>query len=349
MPATSTFLNLAALATIALGGCSADPAAELLPVGDLYPPGLEAAGPTGSRDIELRFDELVEPVADSLGIAPGLPFEARSVGRTVGLTLGAAMEPGLDYRLAGEVEDSSGNRTRFLVEFTGWNACPASLRLSEIQTAKNSSKTKPRRDFVELVCEEAGNIGGLELEWASGVKSARYRFPGCEVARGDYIVVHLAPEGIEGEKDETGASLSLSAGIDAGQRARDLWCGLMPLPDESGLVVLRRRPGGEAADGLLYSPAEKTGALGQGDLGSLAEELVLSGCWTANGELPSWEDSFRWKPSSARSICRADGGAGGAGAWYLTDSGMQSPGEPNVPPAPEGARGIKKSATKRSG
>ncbi|MDP3178050.1 MAG: hypothetical protein Q8M76_09110 [Spirochaetaceae bacterium] len=349
MPVTRAFLSLAASLPIALGGCSADPVAEIVPAGDLYPPGLEAAGPTGSRDIELRFDELVEPVAESLGIEPGLPFQARSAGLTVGLSLGEAMEPGLDYRLAGEVEDRSGNRTRFLVEFTGWNARPAELRLSEIQTAKNSSKTKPRRDFVELLCEKAGNIGGLELEWASAVKSARYRFPGCEAARGDYIVVHLAPEGIEGEMDETGASLSLSAGIDAGPKARDLWCGLQPLPDESGLVVLRQRPGGEAIDGLLYSPAEKTGALGQGELGTLAAEMVLTGCWTASGEIPSWEDSFRWKPSSARSICRADGGATGALAWYLTDAGMQSPGERNLPPSPEAAKGIKKPARKRSG
>ena len=276
----------------------------------------------------LVFDESVASVSGSLAIEPSAGVSCRAEGKELLVDFDANMSPGADYALAGEVEDASGNRTRFLVRFSGWNDRAPRLRLSEVQTGKNSSKTKPHRDFVELEALADGNLGGEELSWSSSVKAASYRFPGAEVKKGDFIVLHLAPEGLAEERDELGSDLAASGGVDASVSGRDFWCKAMPLPDESGAVAIALRPGEAPGDGLFYADEGKSGAIADGKLADLVALMAGAQAWPLAGAGVSWEDGFSWKASTSKSICRS-GPANGPSAWFVGVSGTQSPGGAN--------------------
>jgi hypothetical protein len=336
-----------AIAAAAFLACSCSQVSELPlpPAADFRPPGLLEAGPSGARSLEARFDEPVTLVAGSLAIEPSAGIRGTADGPELRVDFDEDQSPGLDYRLAGEVDDSRGNRTRFILRFVGWNGEPASLRVSEVQTGKNGSASRPHRDYVELEVLEKGNIGGEELSWSSTVKTMSYRFPGIRVEKGDFIVLHLSPEGLEAEKDELGPDTSASGGIDATAAGRDLWSGAGGLPDESGILCLRSRPGGPAVGGFFYADEDKSGAMGDDKLSALAAELAGAGAWTFAGPKPTWDDAFKWKPSSARSICRS-GASAGASSWYVTPAGGQSPGSAN--PAPEAAPSASMSTKRKS-
>jgi len=316
-------------ACLAAAGCAQDPSIAAYPTADLRPPGLLDAGPSSSRKVLLHFDEAVTPVAGSIAIEPPAAVSGSAEGETLVVDFGSEQSPGADYALVGEVDDLRGNRTRFLIRFVGWNDRAPPLMLSEVQTGKNSSKTKPHRDFVELEAMADGNVGGEELSWTSSVKSAAYRFPGIEVKKGDYIVLHLAPEGIPDERDELGSDLSASGGIDATAAGRDLWCSSMGLPDASGAVSLCVRPGSPPMDGLFYADDGKSGALDDNKLSEMLSSLSSAGAWPLSGASPAWEDGVPWNGSAARSLCRSGSGKGPAG-WYVCASGDQSPGAPNL-------------------
>jgi hypothetical protein len=313
---------------VGLAGCSPDLSSVEYPAADLRPPDLLAAGPTGSRNVLLRFDEAVTPVAGSFSVDPRASLSFRSEGESLAIDFGSAQSAGAEYSLVGEVDDLRGNRTRFLVRFTGWNDRASPLLVSEVLPCKNSSKTKPHRDFVELLVLEDGNLGGEELSWASSVKAESYRFPSVEVRKGDFVVLHLAPEGIPEERDELGTELSASGGVDATATGRDFWCGSMALPDSSGCISIALRPGSPPMDGLFYADDGKTGALGEGKLTDLLSALALSGAWPLSGSKPTWEDGVPWSGSTSKSICRSGSGKGRA-AWQISNSGGQSPGAGN--------------------
>jgi hypothetical protein len=324
---------LLALSVALLPGCPAGSGAAFdpLPDSDLRPPALIEAGPTGPRRFLLRFDEAVSPIAGSFAVEPTDtgPLAAASADSELSLDFPADMRPGLDYRVAGEVADERGNSTRFALSFVGWNERPPSLRLSELQTGKNSSTTRPHRDYVELECQTGGNLGGVELAWASSAKAFRYRFPAAEVEAGDFVVLHLAPSGSGRELDETGVALDLSGGVDATASGRDFWSQAGGLPDENGALAVYDRPGGKIVSAFFYADEAKTGELGSSKLAALLEEIASAGGWPIAGGAATWEDAFGWKPSASRSLCLDSGG----GRWYLSSSGGQSPGAAN-PPAP---------------
>lgn len=319
MPGLAAFLGLV------LSGCLVEEAPLVLPRADFAPPLLLDAGPTGKACFLLRFDEEARPVEGSFLIEPGGARPGvEAEGNELRVLPEEGFAPGSDYRVSGEVEDERGNRTRFFLDFVGWNENPARLALSELQPAKNSSKSAPHRDYVELLVLEAGNLGGMELAWASGAKLSVYRFPGVEAAKGEVLVLHAAPEGLSEEADELGADLGLSGGVDASPSGRDFWTGLGGFPDASGLLLLRDRPGGSVQDLLFYAEEGRAGPLGEGKLAELAGEAPPE-LWPRGGEAWSWEDAFSWKPSVSRPIKRRVGDSGGE-AWFVGESGSQDPG-----------------------
>ncbi len=320
----------AAAIALAAAGCSQEAAAAIYPKADLCPPALLQAGPADSRRVLFRFDEAVSPVQGSFASEPSSELSCLAQGAELTVSFDSGQSPGLEYALAGEVDDACGNRARFLLKFTGWNDRAPLLRISEAQTGKNSSKTKPHRDFIELQVLADGNIGGEEVAWASSVKEASYRFPPVEARKGDYVVLHLAPEGLPEEIDELGGDLSASGGVDATPTGRDLWCAAMALPDENGAISVSLRPGEAPNDGLFYAADDKSGALPEDKLAAIVSELVHAGAWTAAGEKSAWEDAFRWKASTSKSICRKEGAYIGPASWYLCASSAQSPGAPNA-------------------
>jgi hypothetical protein len=336
---------------LAAAGCSQESTSAVYPAADLRPPALLAAGPTDARSVTVRFDEEVNPVKGSFAVEPRVDLGFLARDQDLIVTFASDQSPGVDYALTGEVDDAHGNRTRFLLKFAGWNERPPRMRISEVQTGKNGSKTKPHRDFIELEVLADGNVGGEEISWASSVKSATYRFPGIEVRKGGYIVLHLAPEGLPEEIDELGDDLSASGGADASTTGRDLWCPAMPLPDESGVISISQRPGDPPFDGLFYAAEGKAGALPEGKLATSLSSLASAGVWPISGENPAWEDGFRWKSSTARSICRS-GPGNGPESWYVSAAGGQSPGASNTAPEADSASkalgGLGKKSFKRA-
>ncbi len=345
-PFPALFLFAAAVLTVA--GCSQESSAAVYPTADFRPPGLVAAGPSDSHSVLVRFDEAVTPVPDSFSCEPRSTLSCRTEDKDLIVSFVADQSPGADYALVGEVDDLRGNRARFLLRFVGWNDRAPRMRLSEVQTGKNSSKSNPHRDYIEFEVLADGNAGGEEVSWTSTVKTSTYRFPGLELHAGDFIVLHLAPEGVDAELNELGADLSVSDGVDASVTGRDLWCATAPLPDESGAVSLSLRPGSPPYEGFFYSDDAKSGALSDDRLAAMLSTLSTAGVWPVAGAKAAWEDGFRWNSSPAKSICRSGTPAGPA-SWYVTATGGQTPGAPNMSPeASLAAKAIAKASLKAS-
>ncbi len=299
---------------------------ESLVAGDIRPPMLVETKQESAKKLVFSFDEPVRVDAETLQVFPErLSAHVEGEDKEVMVQLNPAPMPGEPVVISGTVEDICGNSTRMQVQLTAFNDHPARLVITEIQPGKNSSKKNPHRDYLECVVLESGNLGGIIVQWASTTKLMSYVFPACEVRQGEMVVLHLAPEGIPAEKDETGTEIDLSGGIDATAQGRDFWCGTGGLPDASGAVCLCVREGGPAMDGIFYSEEVKSGSLESAKLAVLVQVLADASLWNS-GRPPSWEDGLRWKPSTSRPLRRIDPAAHGAACWIVGESGSQTPG-----------------------
>lgn len=310
------------------GACSA-PALENVVLGDIRPPVVKDAKLSSDGEFRIVFDEPVSVRGDAFSVSPGsIVAWAESEGEVVAVRFETPPSPGENVALGGSVQDLVGNSTRIQAQFKGYNDRPAGLVLSELQTAKNTSKRAPHRDYIEFYVAAAGNLGGMSVQWANTVKRMRYDFPPCEVKAGEVVVVHCAPESIAAEVDETGADLTRSGGIDASDAGRDFWAGAGGLPDASGAVAVYARDGEAPIDGLFYAESEKSGGMDSSKLSELAQELADAGLWQL-GVPPSWDGALHWKPSTSRPLVRMALEMGGAAAWGVGESSGQSPGRVN--------------------
>jgi hypothetical protein len=309
-----------------LAACAPNAADILMPAGDIRPPIVLEAGQRSPGTFEVLFDEDISPVGERFAFDPGgVAATPRADGASLEVVLEPPVGAGIPCSLCGEAKDASGNVTRFLFSFVGYNERPASLRINEVQTGKNSSASNPHRDYIEFLAEEGGDLGGVFVQWASSAKLATYAFPPCEVVKGAVIVLHCAPEGLAEEIDETGANLGASGGIDASASGRDFWTQAGGIPDETGIIVVRGREADPPGDGLFYAASTKTGAIDSTRLLGAFSELSDAGLW-AGSSPPAWEDGFAWKSSSSRPLHRLGGAEEGKEGWYVGESGTQSPG-----------------------
>lgn len=326
---------LCAVAIILCAGCAPGLVETMGVAGDMRPPALLSAGPRSPSVFALSFDEEVLPVQGSYYLEPGpIRAEATVSGAGMEISFPSQLAAGASYRVAGEAQDRAGNVTRFLFTFSGWNPEPARLALNEVQAGKNSSTLNPHRDYVEFAVKAAGDLGGVTVEWASASKEYEYRFPAARVTGGSIIVLHCAPEGIPEEKDEAGADTAISGGVDSSASGRDFWCPDGGLPDSSGIILVRPRPGEEPMDGLFYSESDKTGPVETERISSRLAELSDAGLWETGAT--QWSDAFAWKPSGSRPFHRVTAGVRGKAAWTVGESGTQSPG--GIEPAPLASR-----------
>jgi hypothetical protein len=311
-----------------------------LPIGDIRPPSVLDAGQTDVHNYSILFDEEILPVTASFAFSPaGITATPSAEGPLLRVVLDPEAEPGRACRLFGEVKDPAGNSTRFLFDFVGYNPVPARLRLNEVQPGKNTSASNFHRDYIELLVQEEGNLGGIQLQWTSTVKLASYTFPPCYVTAGELIVLHCAPEGLPQEKDECEDDRGLSEGVDANSQGRDFWASGGGIPDATGVIVLRNRSSGPAEDGLFFADQEKSGEVDSSKISSLLGELASSYIWECS--TPAlWEDALRWKNSSSKPLHRFSVATKGKEAWYIGESGSQSPGslEPRALAAKSGRK-----------
>jgi len=306
--------------------CAPNSSNILMPIGDIRPPSIIDARQRSPEAFEIVFDEEVKPLQKSFSFSPdttsALPS---SLGDTLTVSLSPPVQAGGECVLSGEAQDVAGNTTRFLFSFVGYNDNPATLSLNEIQTGKNAAASNLHRDYMEFLVDEGGNLGGIQIQWASTIKIMSYTFPPSEVVKGSIVVLHCAPEAIQAEKDEADLDISLSGGVDASPGGRDFWTSAGGLPDETGLVLVRLREGDQPVDGIFFGAVDKTGVIESEKLVGLLNEMRNAEIWPSSIP-PRWEEGFLWKSTASRPLHRKIGGVEGTDRWYVGESGSQSPG-----------------------
>lgn len=333
------------LALAAFSACSPNPSDILLPAGDIKPPSIIEAGQNNPEAFKILFDENIQPVEKSFAFEPATAAATpRSEGPLLTISFQPALEAGIECSLSGEARDESGNTTRFLFSFVGYNDHPAELSINEVQTGKNSSVSNPHRDYIEFLALKGGNIGGIHVSWASTQKLAAFTFPPCEVAANSLIILHAAPEAIPEEINETGHDLAASGGVDSSATGRDFWTEAGGIPDETGVIMVRTREGDPPIDGLFFASLSKTGEVDSTKLAGVLGELDGQGLWPCSSS-PCWEDGFLWKSSTARPLHRKREAESGPDQWYVGEAGSQSPG--SLMPGLSSSRTKKASAAKR--
>jgi len=316
----------AVLAVLGLvAACVPEPVAAVFAAADLRPPAVASWGPAGGAEVIIVFDEEIAAAVPGFASTPGPGIAATRVGedgRSVVVTLDGAQLPGAAYAVSGIVSDAAGNLSSFVLPYWGFNPDPPRLVINELITEGTS--THP--DALELFVVEGGNCAGLAFFVGSSDDfDIRYLFPALLVEAGDYIILHLKPQGLGVELDETGDKAA-SGGIDANPGAWDLWNrgGDGALSGKNGALSLCTSPRGAILDAVLYS--ERTvesdtsyGGFGTAALRDRATALVAAGAWLAS-DPPRPEDCARSTgTTSTRSICRSSTSAdSGTGAdWHI--------------------------------
>jgi hypothetical protein len=335
--ALATALGLAAAAALS---CSCAP--ELLPApfkpGDLSPPSVVDWGSRAADEYLIRFDEAVRAVPGDLYGSDGVvPRELRAEddGRSLVIVLDGSPAPGARFSLAGLAYDLAGNALGFTLPFWGHNPEPAALLINELQSV--GSSTRP--DAVEFYAVGAGDLAGLAFYVGlRGDYELRYVFPSRRVAAGDYVVLHLRPQGLDDERDELVAK-DESAGLWALPTAWDFWYreGGGGLPDKNGALSLFTSPVGSALDAVLYSdkesaPGQKYSGFGTSALEARVKALSVLGAWDFGPEGPRPEGCARSTgATSTRTLGRPPQPAdtNGPADWYVCASGGASIGSSN--------------------
>ncbi|OHD27290.1 MAG: hypothetical protein A2Y38_23955, partial [Spirochaetes bacterium GWB1_59_5] len=228
-----------------------------------------------------------------------------------------------------------GNLSSFVLPYWGFNPDPPRLVINELITEGTS--THP--DALELFVVEGGDCAGLAFFVGSPDDfEIRYLFPALSVETGDYIILHLKPQGLDAEIDEVDDK-SVSGGIDANAAAWDLWYqgGDGALSGKNGALSLCASPRGAILDAVLYS--ERTaesdtsyGGFGTAVLRDRVAALVAAGVWMAS-DPPRPEDCARSTgTTSTRSICRVSASVDtGAGSdWHIVPTKGASLGAVNI-------------------
>lgn len=298
----------AAILALALTGCVPQIVSDVLAPRDLTPPGVTAWDCADARELRIDFDEEVGAAASDFALSPNLgALELETDGCRVLIRVQGEAAPGTPLALEGRVRDAAGNSTAFVLPFWAYNPRLPRIVINEALT----QGTAAHPDAVELRALEAGNLAGLTFYVGSAAhKSLRFIFPSCEVFAGEFIVLHLKPEGLAEEVDEIDDAAA-SGGLDS-SGARDFWYrpGVGALPGENGALSLYRSPTGCVRDALLYSARTsesdtKYGGFGTQALYDQARDLAAAGAWSVEGSVRP-EDAARSEgATSTRTLCRS--------------------------------------------
>lgn len=228
-------------------------------------------------------------------------------GTTLNIQLPSSLEAGRQYSVSGSVQDSYGNSILFVLPFWGFNPHVPKLLISELVT--QGSSTHP--DAIELFAVSGGNLAGITVFIGSpSLYSYNYSFPACYIAQGEYIVLHLKPQGIPEEIDETN-SITASGGLDASATGRDFWSKDTSgaLPGTNGAVTICSNPLGYCIDAVIYSDrtsASDTNYKGFGTSNLLAQvqEIVNGSWWSMPDGIKPEGAACSAGTTSTRTLCR---------------------------------------------
>jgi hypothetical protein len=340
----SVAIGLSAMLWAAAAACVPAPLSAVFEAGDMRPPAVVSWGPSGSAELLIMFDEPLSDAMPGFASSPGPAVGSVAViadGMGVRVLLDGAGEPGTAYAVSGIVADAAGNMSSFVLPYWGFNPDPPVLKFNELLT--EGSSTHP--DAVEFHVAEGGGCAGLAF--FVGIPSdhdLRYIFPPLAVEAGDFIVLHLKPQGMPEEVDET-VDKAASGGLDATPGAWDLWFRGEngALSGTNGALSLCASPNGGMIDAVLYSirtadSDTKYGGFGSAALRDRVAAIVDSGAWFAS-EPPRPEDCARSEgTTSTRTICRSSsvGDSDSGGDWHVVPTkgstlGTHNTDEVNVP------------------
>jgi hypothetical protein len=280
-------------------------------------------------EIDFRFSLPVK--VTSLHFSPEIQLGAIENGSTVRVSFSGGPGPGERVTVDLIAEDDNGNTINVLVPFRTRNDRLPSLLITELRT----EYSKPKCEFIELKALAAGNLGALKVFVVGNYKAPLiYEFPSIEVARGEYITLHLRTTE-ESNRDELGRSLEESGGADSSPTARDIWIpGSAKLLHKTDAVYLLDQDD-SVVDAVMLS--ENADPWWNKDyFAEAAEFLYNAAAWKS-------PDDKICDPSKAvqstgttltRTICRDESlgkNSGTAADWYITANSSASPGKPNNP------------------
>lgn len=302
----------------------------------LHPPAVLSVEMSSSRRIEIQSDSplrsasiRIDPIMDIL--------ESGLEGKTAWFELDQDALTGLRYTAIIVIENERGHSTQAVRIVNGYNPEPVTMIFNEI--IMRGSGNNP--DCIEFLVIEGGNLGGMA--WYLGtpdLHDAVYFFPGIQVEDGEYIVLHVRPEGIPEEIDELGDDLSESGGRQTHPEARDLW-----LPQETGLpsnnAVLTLFNGGNVpVDSFIYSNRSSDSdqqymGFGTSKMLRWADQIAEYGTWSFEGSQISPEDCVSPEGSTGtRSVNRKEPEPGGSlqgsrDLWYIVPTRAATIGSKN--------------------
>ncbi|RPJ04755.1 MAG: hypothetical protein EHM28_13430 [Spirochaetaceae bacterium] len=292
--------------------CSCIPLPGSVPHPDLAPPALYRVFSDAARKVTLVFDK--PATIDPIGVSVDPEMDVVEVTQSesmVTLCFDVLLSPGKEYTLRAEARDLHGNSCFFIAKFYGFNPRIALVEINEFTT--RGSSTHP--DIIELKIIKSGSLAGMCFCHGTRDNYAyRYVFPECEVAEGDYILLHAKPEGIQSEISETG-DITVSGGLDASPMARDFWIKEgTGLSGNNGVLAIYTQPAGSIIDAVIYTNRTSSSdavycGFGSQDLIDPAIMLCEEKAWVASGDAVKPEDAVNIEPSTAtRSICRSSSG-----------------------------------------
>ena len=301
---------------------------------DLKPPQLQNVTLKSSRELTVYFDENVSFSKDSYFSEPDLPVESWETGeKFLTLQFSETQVPGKMYKCRCDVEDEKGNRLSFLIRYYGWNNRIPSLLINEF----NPQCSGNNPDTIELYAKDSGNTAGMTLFLGTSRYFSDYLvLPSLEVVAGDFIIVHLRPEGIDAEINES-SEKDESGGLLSSDLAWDIWAKKdSPLSGSNGIITLYTNPFGTIVDAVPYS--ERVTADSEDYRGwtsatfKMVEHLSFLNVWkTTEGFIRPEDAASSEGTTGTRSICRDSQSTDSNTPedWHIVPTGEKSFGEAN--------------------
>jgi hypothetical protein len=322
------FIPLAA-ALLLGSACScstSDSAAQILGSSSEAPVFLSCKA-VSETEIDFQFSLPVRVV--SLRFSPAVEVGSVEEGSTLRVNLAKRLGPG--ERLVADLlaEDAQGNTINVLIPLRARNDRIPELLITELRT----EHSKPKTEFIEFKIVKAGNLAALRVFIAANKEPLVYEFPQVEVAKGEYVVLHLRTLE-ETCRDELGSSLDESGGTDAAAGARDLWVpGTAKLLHKTDAVYVLDQDD-KVLDAVMLAE-ESLEWWNKESLAEAAEFLYSQGAWTTpDGGLcgpKNAVDTSAIKTALTRSVSRNEKApdTNTAADWYITSTGGVTIGKPN--------------------
>jgi hypothetical protein len=274
---------------------------------DLKPPVLQNILIENSTSLTLNFDEAVYFEKDDYKSDPQLNLQSWTIEEnTLIFNFNENQEPGRMYKCRSDVKDESGNILSFIIRYYGWNPQIPPLLINEF----NPEGSGNNPDSIELYVSGDGNTAGVTLFLGTAdFFSEKYVLPSLDVQQGDYIIVHMRPEGLSGEITETDDK-AVSTGKLASDMAWDLWVeGDKPVSGKNGIISLYTNPFGTVIDAVPYSnrvTGDSEDYRGwTSSTFNMIEDLSFLNVWKSTDGFIRPEDAFYSEGTTGtRSICR---------------------------------------------